>query len=633
MNRESDPGDLTVRVRKVGGIDAAQVRVPPGVTVLSGENATNRTSLLTAMAGALGASRPNLKSDAEEGEVALEVDGATYTRRYRRRNGTVSVEGEPYTDDEAIVDLFVALLEDNPARRAVERGDDLRELVMRPIDTESIERRLRTKRAERDRLRERIEEIDRRSERLPELEARREAVEESLSEVRSRIEEIELADGDDPSPAVAEAEERIQALERLQRERREVNARIDTETSSIDALRREREDLEAEIADMECRSEELSEIDEELAALRRRERELAESISDLSAINQFNRELLEGEGVSWIQSDGVGLGRLDPGSASLSCWTCGSEVERHAIRERLTELEAVAAERRRERDEVAERIEVLREQRDELRAVSDRHEDLQARLAEIDAEVERRQSRVEELEAKDADLEEELASVRATVGSEEALEDDQRARFEELSDLEYERGRLEGERCELSGEIESLRALRDERDQVAAQLDEIESELECLRTHVEETETAAVETFNEHVEEVLSLLGYRNIARVWIERKADPDAPAPASSSFDLHVVREREDGAVYEDDVSTLSESEREVLGLVVGLAGYLVHDVGERVPVMLLDSLEAIDGDRIAALVDYFAEHVPYLLVALLPEDAAAIQCAHERVPASAF
>ena len=633
MTRQNDAGALTVEVRNVGGIDSAEVSVPPGVTVLSGENATNRTSLLTAMAGALGASRPNLKSDADDGEVTLEVDGATFTRRYRRRNGSVTVDGEPYTDDDAIVDLFVSLLEDNPARRAVERGDDLRELVMRPIDTESIERRLRTKRAERDRLRERLEEIDRRCSRLPALEERRAEVDEALSAVRSRIEEIELADGDDPSPAVAEAEAHIQTLERLQRERREVRARIDTEESSIDALRREREDLEAELADLECRDEERKEIEDEIGALRRRERELADSISDLSAINQFNRELLEGEGVSWVESDADGLGRLAPESASLTCWTCGSEVERRAIRERLTELEAVAAERRRERDEVQSRIEALRERRDEIRAAADRHEAAQSRLAEIDAEVDRRESRVEELSAKDDGLGEELASIGARLGGEGDLEADQRARVEELSDLEYERGRLEGERCELGGEISALRDLRDEREQAAAQLDEVESELSCLRSHVEETETAAVETFNEHVEEVLSLLGYRNVARVWLERTSDPDAPAEASSSFALHVVRERDDGTVYEDDVSTLSESEREVLGLVVGLAGYLVYDVGERVPVMLLDSLEAIDGERIAALVDYFADHVTYLLVALLPEDAAAIDFEHARVPASTF
>jgi len=84
----------------------------------------------------------------------------------------------------------------------------------------------------------------------------------------------------------------------------------------------------------------------------------------------------------------------------------------------------------------------------------------------------------------------------------------------------------------------------------------------------------------------------------------------------------------VYEDTVSHLSESEREVTGLVFALAGYLVHDVYEAVPFMLLDSLEAIDAERIAALVEYFADYVPYLVVALLPEDAQALPAEYDRV-----
>jgi hypothetical protein len=47
-----------------------------------------------------------------------------------------------------------------------------------------------------------------------------------------------------------------------------------------------------------------------------------------------------------------------------------------------------------------------------------------------------------------------------------------------------------------------------------------------------------------------------------------------------------------------------------------------------MLLDSLEAIDAERIAALVDYFAEHAPHLVVALLPEDAEALDDSYDRV-----
>ena len=47
-----------------------------------------------------------------------------------------------------------------------------------------------------------------------------------------------------------------------------------------------------------------------------------------------------------------------------------------------------------------------------------------------------------------------------------------------------------------------------------------------------------------------------------------------------------------------------------------------------MLLDSLEAIDSGRIAKLVRYFEEYASYLIVALLEEDARALDESYTRV-----
>jgi elongation factor P--beta-lysine ligase len=64
------------------------------------------------------------------------------------------------------------------------------------------------------------------------------------------------------------------------------------------------------------------------------------------------------------------------------------------------------------------------------------------------------------------------------------------------------------------------------------------------------------------------------------------------------------------------LAASERKVTGLVFVLAGYLVHDLHETVPVILLDSLEAVDADRIATLIEHFQAYADYLVVALPPQ-----------------
>lgn len=58
------------------------------------------------------------------------------------------------------------------------------------------------------------------------------------------------------------------------------------------------------------------------------------------------------------------------------------------------------------------------------------------------------------------------------------------------------------------------------------------------------------------------------------------------------------------------LLKSEREVASLVFALSGYLEHYVYETVLFMLLDSLEAINADRITTLVDYLAEMVSWTI-----------------------
>jgi len=142
-------------------------------------------------------------------------------------------------------------------------------------------------------------------------------------------------------------------------------------------------------------------------------------------------------------------------------------------------------------------------------------------------------------------------------------------------------------------------------------------------------EEGLVERFNNEMETVLDLLDYENVERVWMERRATSGSH-PDDAAFDLHIVREGSDGVVYEDGIHTLSESERTVIGLVVALSGHLVHRVHEEVPFILLDSVEAIDAERLSRLLDYFSQYADYLVMALLPEDEKALDAEYETVGA---
>lgn len=86
-------------------------------------------------------------------------------------------------------------------------------------------------------------------------------------------------------------------------------------------------------------------------------------------------------------------------------------------------------------------------------------------------------------------------------------------------------------------------------------------ELTGLRTRVEGIETHAVEAANEDVDDLLDVLEYANLDRIWLERTETDGRTShrtSTSSPFGLHVVRSTDSGAAYEDTIDHLSESER---------------------------------------------------------------------------
>jgi len=629
----------TLSVTNLGGIDMTTVEFAPGVTLLKGRNATNRTSLLKALNGALGGTAATLKSDADDGQVALALGDDEFTRKYTRTGAGVTTEGTPYTDVDTLVDGFVTLLEDNPARRAVERGDDLHDVIMRPVDTEAIEQRIRDLRQEKQDIDAERDRIDARRDTLPELEERRQTLQEQIATIDEELTDLrdEVANVNADAEAAEEAEALMDDLDAHRQDLRDTEDELELVDSERDALRDKLDELRADRDELPAATDDRAAIDSDLDSLREQKRQLDNTIASLQTIVEFNDDLLA--------EDGPTLPGVDPTDESVTaalapdeaqdvvCWTCGSRVERGAIQSRLDDLRAVIEEKQADRADLTERIDDLEEDLQSVDEHQRRQDELDRTIEQTERKLEQREQRLEELEASASELREQIQALEAEVAETEALrESDLLETYEQLSDLEYDRGQLETELDDVEAEITEIEALPDP-SEIEAQLDEVTQELERERTRIADLETEAVEQFNEHMDEILEVLAFENLARVWIERTTDDSGRGPPETVFDLHVVRENDGGTVYEDVVEHLSESEREVVGLVVALAGYLAHEAYEVVPFMLLDSLEAIDADRIAELVAYFADYAPHLVVALLPEDAEALPADHERLTADAL
>ena len=638
-----------VSVSNVGGIDETAVDLPPGVTVLSGKNATNRTSFLQSIMAAMGSRRATLKGDADTGSVELEFDGATATRTLERADGTVSYSGEPYLEDPTVAELFAFLLENNDARRAVARGDDLLDIIMRPVDVDELTAEIERLEAEKADINDELADVDSRKRELPDLEARREALRDEIADVQAALEaketEIEASNQDlkESREDQQRLQEKLEALSDTRSELESIRRDIDTKTESISSLRQQRRELEAVLDELpDAPMDEHATLDDDVAALREQKRRLNAEVSELQSVIHFNEDMLSEANDDLLASlaaddtdasdESVTDQLLASESSRVACWTCGTTVDREQIESTLATLRETREAKMNDVSAVEAELEEVQSARREAKRKQEEREQTRARIEDIDVEIDRHESAIESLQGDRDELQAEIESLQDAVDELESADfGDVLDLHREANELEFELQQLEADLESVTDEIETIESELERAEDLRERREELLDELTEVRTRIDRLEEDAVEAFNEHMDAILDVLGYENLERIWIERlerTVREGREKVERTVFELHVVRTTDNGTAYEDTIDHLSESEREVTGLIFALAGYLVHDVHETVPFMLLDSLEAIDSNRIAALVEYFSAFPEYLVVALLPEDAQALGDDYSRV-----
>jgi len=380
------------------------------------------------------------------------VIGSTHSRRYNRTETGVQVTGEPYEENSELIDLFISLLENNPARLAVERGDDLRELIMRPVDTTEIEQRIQRLQRERDELTDTVDRVERRSKQLPALEEQRQTLTAELESLEAEIESLRSAVTQYEADAemAEEAEELVDKLDERRKERSELTDQIDLVTAEIEALRERPEELRAERDELPEHSQaDLETVQEELRSVRNRKRELENTAADLSAIVEFNEDILS-DSISNLPEESASddpVAELAPESdQEVTCWTCGNRAERGAIADRLENLRNVVTEKRTDSTELESRITELEHEQEAIRAAIEDRTELDRKLDDIDRKLEAKVERKESLEEEAEAVRETISELETNVADTEELRDsDLLETYERISELQYEQGQTQQE--------------------------------------------------------------------------------------------------------------------------------------------------------------------------------------------
>jgi chromosome segregation ATPase len=595
---------ITIEVSNVGGIDHLERAVDVGATLVAGPNASNKTSLLQGVEFALGGDSASIQSGAETASVTLSGSDFAVTRRLKRDDDRVRSEGEPLLGDDgdaAPLVTFTSLLEFNPLRTAVRSGDSVEALLKRPLDLDELERERETLLARKHQLSTEIDELDGVGDEIREVETQVERVEDRITALEAELSDLR----DERADAAGETDEITSLREEraaLVAKRNRLRDEVDELSQTVERYEEQLAEYDAEIESLEAsvQGDDADSVREQRARLEDRLDEIDERIATIQSAVTANRELL--------QSDLRGLlGESHSLSGDeLTCWTCGAERPVADFEETLeTMADRVAAERER-KESITPKLASLESDLAEIEEQRSRLRNARSERQETKETLDRRRGSLATKRDLLAEVMTELADVDERI---EAAQQDTPETAAELSEriesvqLDLHTARTERER--LGSRLDDLRAEQERLERLRSERTDVDERIEELTTRIDGTERELRESFNEAMAEILELLAFDDIARVWLD------------GEFQVIVARDV-DGTVHREPVAHLSESEREAIGLVLGLAGYLTYDLDERSPILLVDSVGAFDIDRLETLVEFLADRTTYLLVAVYPEIA---------------
>ena len=586
---------LTLGVRNIGGIEQTRFTADEGVTLLVGENASSKTSLLRALLFALGADDVALRTGTDQGMVELTVDGHTVRRTVTRKGDGHSFSGTPLLDVEqqAVFTRFGGLLESNPLRTAVESRSDFETLLKEPMDLDVLERERSDMLAQKRSIQERLDAFVGLDDGIERLEADR-----TRKETESADLEAELSD------LYEELPEQESALEDLRTRRADILARreqlraqiADTETA-LDTFSEEIADLEGELAAIE-ETPDPTDLQNTRAELRGQLEAIDERVEILQSALTANRDMLG--------TDMQELLAYDPGldEDRLECWACGDQAPTSSFEAAIEQLQQLVEREKSKRREYEPAIAEIESEIDAAREKNRRKKRLENRLESAHSKRDSRRSSLDEKRTQHSSLEADLEDVDSRL---EQLETE---RAEDRSgvtrQIEQTRVALEATRHELERletELEEQKARIQERKDLQETLHALETDIHELTARIENRESKLRAAFNEAMDELLDVLRFDDVERIWLD------------GQFELVIAREV-DGTVREDSVDNLAESERGMIGLVLGLGGYLAYDVESISPVLVIDSLGAFDGERTQRLLEFFGTHTTFLVAAVHPE-----------------
>ncbi|WP_336338484.1 archaea-specific SMC-related protein [Haloarcula brevis] len=567
-----------IEIERIAGILEGGATIEPGPNVVRGSNWQGKSSFIEALKTALGAST-ELTEGADSGSVHLETPTGEYDVTLARENGAVTRHGQPYLTDEYDViraELFACLDERNAVRRAVRAGENLEDVLLRPLDFQNIDSQIESLQREREQIESELTNAREAKKRLPTVQEKVTRLRNEIEDLQAKRDAIDSESGDDDSAEPARRQlsqartEQNQArnrIERLEQSIERTEQRLSERRDALDAL---------EIPEYDDVEDRLAEAREALTQVERDAEVLQSVYSATEMVLSENRLDLLTDVERDIDGD------------TVACWTCGSETTRADLADRLDALGSELTALRARKESCRDTVEELETQREEISQARRRKADLEEEIADLEATLADRRQRLDaardRLEQAQADVQRLSDRVDETVA--------------ELSDVESEIKYREAELEDTADELDHLETRAARVDALEADLESVRDDLADLRTRKDRVKREARDAFDTAMGDILSRFdtGFETA-------RLTPD--------FDIVVARDGQEASL-----DALSEGELELIGFVAALAGRRSFDIGDTVPLLLVDGLGGLDDGNLHTLIEYLRQGTEYLVFTAYPE-----------------
>ena len=587
-----------IEIKNIAGIRSGSAEFKQGTNVVQASNFRGKSSLLKAVQTAVGTSGVGgphpLTEDESEGYAKLETADGTHEVELKRDGTSITASGNPLlTDntDQVLAHHFAFLGENNPVRAAVREHDNerLTELLMEPVDVEKLDAQIAKLQRERESIKEDIKEAKKANKQLPKAQENVTQLEKQLEEARERKDELEDQVDED-----SEQKELSNKLSTKRTRHTTAQKEITKLESRIERKKERLEDKQAELDELDIPDE--PKINTNISQKEDRLNELELQIELLRKVHSANKQVLDEDAVELVTDVEHGIE-----GDNITCWLSGDTTTAEEIEEHLSQLNEKRLDLREEKRELESEVKDFEKKKRTIRTKRRKRDDLEDDISNLkldiqedEQDLEQNRNKVEELQAEIDELEDQYEEVQDEINK-------------ELTEVRTDIGSLETKLNDARSELERLDQEAGEVEDLKEQREMVKEEIVDLRTEREQKHKKVVKRFESAMEDMLNRFepGFEMLR---LDReKGENDS----TKSFELVVLRDQR-----EIPIGNLSEGEAELIGFVTALAAHQAFDVGDIVPVILVDGVGQLAAEHIKELTEFLQDECEMLITTAYPE-----------------